>query len=67
MPLALRETTSSVPASRLEALRSRHSKIEAELDQESRNLSASDLYLRQLKKQKLTLKEEIEGIASATG
>ena len=67
MPLALRETTSSVPASRLEALRSRHLKIEEELDRQSRSLSASDLYLRQLKKMKLNIKEEIEGIASATG
>ncbi len=65
MPLALRETTSSVPASRLEALRIRHTKIEQELTLESRRPSVSDIYLRQLKKMKLNLKEEIEALSSS--
>jgi len=64
MPLALRE--SSVPASRLSALRARHDKIEEELREESQHLSASDYYLKQLKKMKLTLKQEIEGISQAS-
>lgn len=62
MPLALREST--VPASRLEALQSRHARIEEDLRQESLHASRSDLYLRQLKKMKLSVKEQIEAAKS---
>ena len=65
MPLAVRDTQ-SVPASRLQALRARHSKIEAELDRESQHASASDHHLKSLKRMKLSLKEEIEGIRDAS-
>ncbi len=61
MPLAVRDTQ-SVPASRLQALRARHSRIEDELDRESQHASASDSHLKSLKKMKLSLKEQIEGI-----
>lgn len=59
MSLALRH---SVPVSRLESLKSRKAQIEEELGQEQSRLSASDIYLRQLKKMKLQLKEEIQSI-----
>lgn len=65
MPLAVRDTQ-SVPASRLQALRARHSKIEEELDRESQHPSASEGHLKSLKKMKLSLKEEIEGIRDAS-
>jgi hypothetical protein len=58
--MALRDT--SLPTTRLEALRTRHSRIEIELEQKRRHLSVSDLSLRDLKKMKLALKEEMEGI-----
>ena len=64
MPLALQET--SLPASRLEAMRTRHSRIETELEQKRRHLSVSDSSLRQLKKMKLALKEEMEGISATS-
>ena len=64
MPMAQRET--SLPTTRLEALRARHSRIESELEQKRRDLSVSDLSLRHLKKVKLALKEEMEGITATS-
>lgn len=48
--------------SRLEALRQKHAMLSTRIEQEQRRPSATDFYLRQLKKQKLLLKEEIENI-----
>lgn len=47
---------------RLEALRARHSLLSMRLEEEQRRPATSDFYLRQLKKEKLMLKEQIEGI-----
>ena len=63
MSLALR---TSVPASRLEALMSRKAAIELELQEEQRSFSSSDHKIAELKKRKLSLKEEIEGIRQAS-
>ena len=63
MSLALR---TSVPASRLEALVSRHAAIEQELEEEQRSFASSDYKITELKRKKLFLKEEIEGIRQAS-
>lgn len=63
MSLALR---TSVPASRLEALMSRKAALEMELQEEQRSFSSSDQKIAELKKRKLSLKEEIEGIRQAS-
>lgn len=55
-----RHSQGSVPQTRLEALKTRKAHLESELNKEQRHLSASDIYLKQLKKMKLQLKEEIE-------
>ncbi|MBX2835016.1 MAG: YdcH family protein [Micavibrio sp.] len=50
--------------SRAEALRSRHTVISGRIEQAQKCPSTTDFLLRQLKKQKLALKEEIDGIRS---
>ncbi len=52
----------SAQNSRLEALRQRHSVLSSRIEEAYKSPSTTDFYLRQLKKQKLFLKEEIEGI-----
>jgi hypothetical protein len=64
MTLAL--VSSSSRSSRLESLMARKADVEAQLSERSRYLSSSDQELRQLKKVKLQLKEEIEGIRRAS-
>ncbi len=49
-------------ASRLNALREKHSVLKEKIEEEQKSLSVTDFYLRQLKKKKLLLKEKIEGI-----
>ena len=56
MSLALR---TSAPISGRESLKSKKAHIEEQLGREQTHLSASDIYLKQLKKMKLQLKEEI--------
>ena len=63
MSLALR---TSVPASRVEALMSRKAAIELELQEEQRSFASSDQKISELKKRKLSIKEEIEGIRQAS-
>ncbi len=63
MSLALRN---SVPASRLEALLSKKASVEAELLEEQRSFASSDHKITELKKRKLSIKEEIEGIRQAS-
>lgn len=55
-------------ASRIEALRQKHAALSARIEEAQNKPSTPDTILRQLKKQKLYLKEEIEQIKrSATG
>lgn len=63
MSLALR---TSVPMSRLEALVSKKAALEAELQEEQRSFASSDHRITELKKRKLSIKEEIEGIRRAS-
>ncbi|MGH1403474.1 MAG: YdcH family protein [Alphaproteobacteria bacterium] len=48
------------PNSRIEALRVKHAELSRKVESEQRDLSTSDYYLNQLKKQKLLIKEEIQ-------
>jgi hypothetical protein len=57
--------TASSPASRIEALRHKHALLKHRIETVQSLPSTTDFYLKQLKKQKLLLKEEIEGIRSA--
>ncbi len=56
----------SASTSRIEALRAKHASLKSRIESEQRLPSTTDFYLRQLKKQKLLLKEEIERISSST-
>lgn len=47
---------------RVEALRARHALLSQKIKNSQSKLSTDDWYLGDLKKQKLRLKEEIEGI-----
>ncbi|MFA7276140.1 MAG: DUF465 domain-containing protein [Pseudobdellovibrionaceae bacterium] len=49
----------SVSSSRLEALRARHSALEAEIHEMSLHPSTSDLEMRKLKRLKLKVKEQL--------
>ncbi len=49
-------------SSRVSALQKRHHLLEQQIEEAQRSPSATDFYLRSLKKQKLALKEKIEGI-----
>lgn len=60
-----RGTSISSPASRIEALRHKHALLKHRIETMQTLPSTTDFYLRQLKKQKLMLKEEIEGIRTA--
>lgn len=55
----------SAPSSRVEALRVKHAALSERIRQEQKRPSSADYYLKQLKKQKLQIKEEIEGIRKA--
>ena len=58
---------SSSQPSRLEALKSRHAILSTRLEDAQKSPSTNDFFLRQLKKQKLMLKEEIEGLRGREG
>ncbi len=51
-----------VNSSRVIALQERHHLLEQQIEDAQRSPSVTDFYLRSLKKQKLALKEKIEGI-----
>ena len=46
----------------LEALKSKHADLSNYIEREERALASTDFYIRQLKKQRLLLKEEIEAM-----
>ncbi len=62
--MTARGTSASSPISRLESLKHKHSLLKYRIEQMQNLPSTTDFYLKQLKKQKLLLKEEIEGIRS---
>ena len=54
-----RGISATTPASRIEALRHKHAVLKSRIEEMQNMPSTTDFYLRQLKKQKLRLKEEI--------
>jgi hypothetical protein len=52
----------SSQVSRIKALREKHTILSSRIEEAQHAPSTTDFYLRQLKKQKLLLKEEIEGL-----
>lgn len=66
------ESTTTVQENpRIKALRDKHSELSEKISYEQRNLSSSDFYINQLKKQKLLIKERLslmdeDGRRSAT-
>ena len=56
----------SSQTSRIKALQDKHAAISHQVKEAQISLSTTDYYLNQLKKQKLLLKEEIEGLRSRT-
>ena len=57
---------SAMNVSYLEALKSKHAALSDEVEQNQKYRASCQFYLRQLKKQKLKLKEEIENIKKRT-
>ena len=55
--------TSANSVSRLDALKSRHSALSHKIDIEQGRPGASDWIIRAMKRQRLHLKEQIEGIS----
>lgn len=53
---------SEVSTSRVEALRQKHLAVEAQIIDAIRSPSIADYYIRNLKKQKLMIKEEMEAM-----
>lgn len=53
----------STNAARLEALQARHEALSHKIELEQSRPGTSDWYLKALKRQKLHLKEQIEGIS----
>lgn len=51
-----------ISAERLEVLRTRHAALEAEIDDESHRPHPDDIRVSELKREKLKLKEQMEGI-----
>ena len=52
----------SAQKSRLEALKTRHAVLSSRIEEAQKSPATADFYVRQLKKQKLTLKDEIQQI-----
>lgn len=59
------QVLSAAQKSRLEALKSKHMLIDERIEEEQSRPAVADFYLRQLKKQKLILKEQIESLRLA--
>lgn len=51
---------------RIRELDSRHQALERQIDEEMSHPSSDDLRVRELKRQKLKLKEQIEGLRAPT-
>lgn len=52
--------------SRLEALKAKHQNLSRKIESEQSRFSVNDYVLRQMKKEKLRIKEEIEEIREAS-
>lgn len=56
--MPLRDLT-NVPKSRIDALRQKHAHLSNRIEEEQRRPALADFYLRQLKKEKLLVKEQL--------
>ncbi len=61
--MAVTLANKTVKQPHLENLRNRHQALSNKIEKEYRNLACSDIYIRQLKVEKLKLKEEIQNIS----
>lgn len=61
-----RSGLASSSSSRIEALRAKHKNLSLKIEKELQHPSVSDTKIVQLKRQKLKIKEEIEGIRDAS-
>ncbi|MEM7170641.1 MAG: DUF465 domain-containing protein [Pseudomonadota bacterium] len=48
---------------RMESLRAKHASIETEIDEENQRPHPDDMRITELKREKLRIKEQLEGIA----
>ena len=62
--MALQQNTVAATSNHIEALKAKHKNLSYQLDQELNHPSFSENRIAQLKRQKLILKEKIEGIRS---
>jgi len=60
--MSLSQGQSPAISAHLEALIAKHTALTERIDDEMKHAAASDLMLRQLKKKKLQIKEEIEAL-----
>lgn len=58
--------TSASYAAHLEALRKKHAQLESQIAENQKGRSTTDFYIKQLKKLKLLVKEEIETVSRKT-
>jgi hypothetical protein len=56
----------SASSSRVEALRAKHKSLSHKIDEEMKRPFVSEYHLVELKREKLKIKEEIEGIRQAS-
>lgn len=56
----------TTPQERVLALQSKHKVLAERINEAQKHPSTADFYIRQLKKQKLMIKEELEGIRRKT-
>lgn len=63
MSLAVATASSETP--HIKALKEKHADLSRQIEEAHKDRSTTDFYLTQLKKQKLVIKEQIEGLAES--
>ena len=61
-PKLFEEETSMLPRERMESLQKKHALLSALIEQEENTRSADDLFVQKLKKQKLMIKDVLQGL-----
>jgi hypothetical protein len=64
--MVIQRDSASTPSARLEALKSKHQNLEKKIETKRLSPSVSDYEISKLKREKLLLKEQIEGIRQAS-
>lgn len=65
--MSLAAASASPENPHIKALKERHADLSRQIDEARKSRSTTDYYLTQLKKQKLVIKEKIEGILEGKG